>query len=390
MSSNWHPASWRQRPAVQMPAYADARALNAVEAELREAAPIALPERSAALKARLAHAAQGRAMLLQGGDCAELFGAHSPASVAGLAGLFDAMSGVLERHAAVPVVRVARIAGQFAKPRTIEAEEQDALVLPAWRGEIVNGKAFEAGARDADPRRMSLAHAESLRVANLLPDDLFASHEALLLPYEEALIRRDDEGRAWSVSGHFLWVGERTRQPGGGHVEFLSGIANPIGVKCGPSLSPGELLRLLDKLDPGNEPGRVTLIIRHGVEEIARQLPPLLRAVKFAGRQPLWVNDPMHGNTVRGGPRKLRHVGVMLEEARRFAAILESEGMWPGGLHLEMTAEEVGECLGDHGPRTAEELGPRWTSACDPRLNGTQALSFVRQWAASLRPRVAA
>lgn len=390
MTPAWRPASWRERPAAQMPVYADAAALGAVEAELRTAEAVAKPEDSARLKTRLADAARGRALLLQGGDCAEVFGEHSAASVAAFTGLFDAMTEALERQAGVPVVRVARIAGQYAKPRTIEAEEQDGATLPVWRGEIVNSKVFETKARVADPMRMLRAHAESMRVAGLLPDDLFTSHEALLLPYEEALVRRDEDGRAWSVSGHSLWVGERTRQVDGAHVEFLSGIANPIGVKCGPSLEADEMLGLLDKLDPHNEPGRLTLIVRHGAEEIARRLPALMRAAKGAGRQPLWVSDPMHGNTVRGGALKLRQVETMLEESRQFAAIAHAEGVWPGGLHLEMTAEDVGECLGMNGPASADELGQKWTSACDPRLNGAQALAFAQSWAALLRPRVAA
>ena len=390
MTAAWHPASWRERPAEQMPVYADLTALGAVETELRNARPIARAEDSAALKDRLATAAQRRALLLQGGDCAEIFGGHTARSVTALAGLFDAMSEALERQAGVPVVRIARIAGQFAKPRTMEVEEQDDQVLPVWRGEIVNGKPFEAEARAADPARMLLAHADSMRVAQLLRRDLFISHEALLLPYEEALLRVGPDGKPWSVSAHFLWVGERTRQVDGAHVEFLSGIANPIGVKCGPSLEADEMLRLLDKLDPENEPGRLTLIVRHGAEEIARRLPALMRAVKGAGREPLWVSDPMHGNTVRGEAGKRRHVATMLNEARRFADIAYAEAVWPGGLHLEMTAEDVGECLGAHGPASPEELGPKWTSACDPRLNGDQALAFAQSWAALLRSQVAA
>ena len=390
MTSNWHPASWRMRPAAQMPVYEDAAALEAAETKLRSARSIARPEVSESLKRRLAEAARGRALLLQGGDCAELFGAHNPQSVAALAGLFGSMAKVLERQSGVPAVRIARIAGQFGKPRTMAYEERDSVALPVWRGEIVNDRAFGADARHADPQRMLTAHAESVRVAALLPDGLFTSHEALLLPYEEALVRRGADGRSWSVSAHFLWVGERTRQLDGAHVEFLSGIANPIGVKCGPDVRADELLRLADRLDPRHEQGRLTLIVRHGVDEIGKRLPPLMRALKAEGRQALWVNDPMHGNTVRRGHHKLRWVDSMLEEARRFSAIAQEEGVWPGGLHLEMTADDVGECMGIHGPGEPEELGPRWTSACDPRLNGAQALEFIEQWAALLRPRVAA
>ena len=256
MTSAWHPASWRLHPAAQMPAYADRAALEAVEAELRSAGRVTSPEDCAVLKGRLAEAARGRALLLQGGDCAELFGAHSAGSVAALSALFAAMAETLERLAGVPVVRVARIAGQFGKPRTMALEEQDGTALPVWRGEIVNDRSFEADARDPDPRRMLRAHAESVRVAALIPDGLFTSHEALLLPYEEALVRTGPGGRHWSASAHFLWVGERTRQLDGAHVEFLSGIANPIGVKCGPDLRRDELLRLADRLDPDREPER--------------------------------------------------------------------------------------------------------------------------------------
>lgn len=367
MGEPWHPASWRGAPAAQQPAYADAGALTAVEARLRTVAPLVRADEVDLLKASLAQAAAGRALLLQGGDCAETF---DRPDVAGLAALFGRLAGTLESAAQAPVVRVARIAGQFAKPRTVEGR--------VWRGEIVNGReAFEP-----DPERMLQAERHARATLAELPVGLFASHEALLLPYEEALVRRIADGR-WLGSGHLLWVGERTRQPDGAHVEFLSGLANPVGVKLGPTASPDDVLRLAERLDPARDPGRLTFIVRHGAAEIGRSLPPLMRAARSAGLVALWVSDPMHGNTVRGGARKLRRLRDMIAETEAFTAIARAEGVWSGGLHLEMTREPVAECSGG-----AEGTG--WTSACDPRLNPDQAAELVGAFAAALSRRQAA
>lgn len=380
MSVAWHPGSWRERPAAQMPLYADADALLAAERKLSQAAPVAPIGESELLKRQLAEVAAGHAFLLQGGDCAETFDTPTAEQVDALAALFEAMARPLEQSLCAPVVRVARIAGQFAKPRGITVEQRGGESLPVYRGDLINGLAFRASERRADPGRMLAGHAHALGIKALLdslPQPLFTSHEALLLPYEEPLVRRDAAGgRQWSVSGHFLWVGERTRQVGGAHVEFIRGIANPIGVKCGPSLETDELLRLCDRLDPEQERGRLSLIVRLGADRIEAHLPGWLRALRSAGRQPVLVCDPMHGNTQRGGPRKLRRYEVMLDEARRFFAIVRAEGMWPGGLHLEMTPEPVTECLGGRGPGKLDDLTD-WRSACDPRLNRDQALDFA-------------
>ncbi|WP_205481332.1 3-deoxy-7-phosphoheptulonate synthase [Sphingomonas arenae] len=379
-SVDWHPGSWRDKPAAQLPLYADPDALLAAERSLSQAAPIAPIGESEELKRQLAEAAVGRAFLLQGGDCAETFDGPSLDRVQSLADLFAHLAFTLSAATTTPVVRVARIAGQAAKPRGISTEQRGDQSAPVYRGDLVNGYAFDPASRRADPARMLQGHAHALATKALidrLPSPLFTSHEALLLPYEEPLVRRDAAGgRHWSVSGHFLWVGDRTRQPGGAHVEFLRGIANPIGIKCGPTLTAQELLALCDLLDPDREPGRLTLIVRLGANQIDAVLPGWMRTLKAADRQPLWVCDPMHGNTERGGPRKLRRYDVMLAEVRRFLAIASAEGIWPGGLHLEMTPEPVTECLGGSGPAHPDDLSD-WRSACDPRLNGDQALDFA-------------
>ncbi|MFC7536052.1 3-deoxy-7-phosphoheptulonate synthase [Sphingomonas sp. GCM10030256] len=374
----WHPGSWRGCTAAQLPLYADAAALAEVERTLSQAAAVAAIDQSEALKSLLAEAAAGRALLLQGGDCAETLEPPSPARVHALAELFGAIARQLGRGFDLPLVQVARIAGQFAKPRSMATERQGDRSLPAWRGDSINAQRFEGTARVPDPRRMLLAHAHALATRALLPDCLFTSHEALLLPYEEPLIRRDPTtGRHWSVSGHMLWVGDRTRQVDGAHVEFLSGIANPVGMKCGPELSAEDLLTLCDRLDPAREPGRLTLIVRLGAERIGDLLPGWLRAVGRAGRAPLWISDPMHGNTEREAGRKIRRLERIAAEAEAFFAIARSEGAWPGGLHIEMVPEPVTECLGGRGPATIAEMDANFRSACDPRLNPDQALQLA-------------
>jgi len=364
MTAEWHRDSWRACAAAQQPVYADAAALSSVEATLAAANPVVDAGSVADLKTRLGEAAAGRALLLQGGDCAETF---AEPDVAGLSALFERLAETLGQ----PVVRVARIAGQFAKPRTVGGE--------VWRGEIVNSREALA----PDPQRMLRAHGHALATAARLPEQLFTSHEALLLPYEQALVREGPDGRPYGASGHFLWIGERTRELGGAHVEFLSGLANPLGLKVGPTMTPPELLRLADRLDPAREPGRLTLIVRQGADAIGRALPPLMRALRAEGRAPLWVSDPMHGNTRRGGPRKIRRLDDMIAEAEAFVAIARAEGVRPGGLHLEMTPENVAECSGG-----AEGTG--WTSACDPRLNPAQAAALTDAFAAALARREAA
>ena len=389
--SAWHPGSWRGRPAAQMPLYADA--LLTAERALSQASAIAPIDESEALKRQIAEAAAGRAFLLQGGDCAETFAEPTAARTNALAELFGAMAAPLAQATGTRILRIARIAGQYAKPRGASTEQVGGATLPIYRGDLVNGLAPDSGSRRADPARMTRGHAHALATKALLddlPTPLFTSHEALLLPYEEPLVRRDAAGgRHWSVSAHFLWVGDRTRQVEGAHVEFLRGIANPVGIKCGPSLGADDLLRLCDTLDPEHEPGRLTLIVRPGLEHADGLLPTWMRAMRRAGRDPLWVCDPMHGNTERGQQRKLRRYEVMLAEVRRFFAIAAAEHVWPGGLHLEMTAELVTECLGGGGPETLDALTD-WRSACDPRLNREQAVRFAAEVAALAGRAVAA
>ncbi len=384
MAEGWHPASWRERIAAQQPSYADADALAAAETALSTAAPIAQIGESRILKGQLASAAAGRATLLQAGDCAELFG---PRDLAPFADLLNRLADTLSMSSGEPVVRIGRIAGQFAKPRSRDLDQQDTISLPVWRGDIVNDRAFTAEARRPDPARMVQAHREALatKIAlDALPRSMFTSHEALLLPYEQALVRRDDGGIYWSTSGHLLWVGDRTRHPEGAHVEFLRGIANPIGIKCGPTLDPDTLLALCDRLDPAREPGRLTLIVRLGADRIDHQLPGLLKAVRGAGRTPLWVCDPMHGNTAFEHGRKVRRTPAITAEALAFQRLCTAQGVWPGGLHLELSADPVQECLSE------SDTLPDERPACDPRLNPDQAAALIAAVAALRQPDVAA
>ena len=374
----WGPASWRTLPAAQMPTYPDAAALAAVELQLGEAAAIASIAGSARLSADLARVAAGEAFILQGGDCAESFGEAETASVAAIVGLFGTMSARITEGLGMPVVKIARIAGQFAKPRTSDMETRGAMSLPAYRGDIINGPAFDAASRAPDPARMLRAHKDSLAAGRLVAGSgTYTSHEALLLPYEQALTRRDDDGRWWSVSGHTLWLGDRTRQLHGAHVEFLRGIANSIGIKIGPDVEPDELLSLCEMLDPGNRPGRLMLIGRFGVDLVAERLPRLMRATRAAALTATWMNDPMHGNTQQHGGVKLRRVDDIIGEIHAFLAIASAESVHPGGIHLEMSAQNVTECIGGRGPTSLDELSRNYLSACDPRLNYDQAIDVA-------------
>ena len=379
----WYPASWRLRPARQMPIYADGAALGVVEARLAQAAPVIATSDAVRLRAAVAELVERGGFLLQGGDCAESFDDPVAEQVAGIVGLFDMMAARLGPVAGGPLVEVARIAGQFAKPRSADEESHDGLSLPAYRGDIVNGAGFEAGVREADPQRMIRAHMQSVGTAACLAAardaarPIFTSHEALLLPYEQALTRRDAAGRYWATSGHMLWLGDRTRQVDGAHVEFLRGIDNVVGVKCGPELEPGELLRLLDALDFANRAGKLVLIGRFGARRIAKALPPLMRATREAGKRVLWTIDPMHGNTSMSGKRKVRRLADIMAEIDAFVAIARAEGSAPGGLHLEMSALDVTECLGGRGPASLDELERNWLTACDPRLNARQAIDLA-------------
>ena len=438
MTDSWTPPSWRQRTARQLPAYPDAAALAAAEAQLAAWPPLIFPGEADALRERLARVARGEAFLLQGGDCAESFDELGGATVADTFRVILQMAVVLTYGAACPVVKLGRIAGQFAKPRSSDVETLDGLTLPSYRGDIVNGSEFSVAARTPDPQRLLRAYTHSATVLNLLRalaqggfadlrqvhrwtadfvrqspqgerfealaariDDCLAfmeacgfdagrtpqlhavefwtSHEALHLHYEESLARVDEaSGRSYGGSAHLLWIGERTREVDGAHVEFLRGLANPIGVKLGPKVTADELLPLLDRLDPAHEPGRLVLITRMGAGQLPARLPALLRAVKAAGRQPVWCCDPMHGNTVTSGNGyKTRDFGNIATEVRDFFAVHAAEGSHAGGLHFEMTGQDVTECRGGAQGLTDESLAQRYRSACDPRLNGSQSLELA-------------
>jgi 3-deoxy-7-phosphoheptulonate synthase len=336
----------------------------------------------------MAGLAEGRGFLLQGGDCAESFDDPVAEQVAGIVGLFDAMADRLKPAITGPLIEVARIAGQFAKPRSAHDETRDGVTLPAYRGDIVNGIAFDVASREADPQRMIRAHMQSVGTAASLAAargsaaPIFTSHEALLLPYEEPLTRRDAAGRWWATSGHMLWLGDRTRQLDGAHVEYLRGIENVVGVKCGPTLTPDELLELIDRLDPLGRPGKLVLIGRFGANKIGELLPALMRATR--GRPVIWTIDPMHGNTTMTGKRKVRRLPDILAEIDAFFTIARTEGIHGGGVHLEMSALNVTECLGGRGPASIDELDKNWLTACDPRLNRAQAIDLAAHVAALL------
>jgi 3-deoxy-7-phosphoheptulonate synthase len=388
MSAEWTPGGWRRHEVRQQPAYADPAALEAALRELAAYPPLVAAAEAHALTSAIAEAQEGRAFLLQGGDCAESFAEFSPENIRALHALFEAMAGTLAEASGLRVVKAARIAGQFAKPRSRDTEEKGGACLPMYRGDIVNGIAFDAAARRPDPERMFRAYAQSAATLSHLRalsgvEPFHTCHEALLLPYEEALVRRD--GAGWyGSSAAFLWVGDRTRFDGSAHVEFLRGLSNPLGIKCGPALDPDLLLRLLDRLNPARLPGRITLISRMGAAHIARALPPLLRAVAAEGHKVLWSCDPMHGNTIKANGFKTRPVERILEELSLFFALCRAEAVRPGGLHVEMTGRDVAECTGGAEPVRAADLGDRYHTHCDPRLNPPQAMEVAALVAAEL------
>jgi len=385
----WSPGSWRGCEARQQPDYPDAEALAAATRELAAYPPLVAVGETDALKAALAEAQAGRAFLLQGGDCAESFAEFSRANIDANFALLTAMAERIAAASGLPVIRVGRMAGQFAKPRSAPLEVKDGLALPAYRGDIVNAIAFDAAARRPDPERMFRAYAQAAATLARLREldrDFYTGHEALLLPFEEPLVRRDPESRrCYGASAHFLWIGDRTRFPGSAHVEFLRGLANPIGIKCGPTLDPDMLLRLLAILDPEREPGRITLISRMGRDRIGETLPPLLRAAAREGHPLLWACDPMHGNTMRSETgTKTRPLSHILAETRAFFAIAAAEGARCGGLHFEMTGQDVAECTGGAGRLTEADLADRYHTHCDPRLNPAQAMELADLVAAEL------
>jgi len=448
--AKWTPDSWRGKPVKQAPDYPDAKAVEAVEATLTRYPPLVFAGEARRLKSALANVVAGKAFLLQGGDCAESFAEFHPNNIRDTFRVLLQAAVVLTYGAACPVVKVSRMAGQFAKPRSADTETQNGVTLPAYRGDIINGMEFTAASRKPDPQRMLQAYSQSAATLNLLrafaqggyadlhrvhswtqgfvaqspagaryqeladrlsetldfmaacgltsettpqirETDLFTSHEALLLPYEQSLTRVDSTTGDWyDCSAHMLWVGDRTRQPDGAHVEFLRGVKNPIGLKCGPSLPIDDLLKLIDLLNPEDEPGRLTLIARMGADQVEKKLPPLVRAVKKSGRKVVWCCDPMHGNTIVSKTGyKTRRVENVLREVRGFFAVHEGEGSYAGGVHFEMTGQDVTECIGGAtalSRAVAEaDLADRYHTHCDPRLNAGQALELAFMIAEELK-----
>lgn len=438
MTPEWTPQSWRERPIEQVPDYPDAAALAEVESKLSSFPPLVFAGEARRLRSALAEVAAGRAFLLQGGDCAESFAEFGANAIRDTFRLLLQMAVVLTFGAACPVVKVGRLAGQFAKPRSAPTERQGPLELPSYRGDIINALAFDPASRAPDPTRMLMAYSQSSATLNLLrafaqggfadlhqvhrwtldfveaspaaaryraladrlsetlafmeacgltsettpqirETDLFTSHEALLLPYEQALTRIDSTSGNWyDCSAHMLWVGDRTRDPDGAHVEFARGIHNPIGLKCGPTLTTDHLLRLIDRLNPRNQPGRLTLIVRMGADHVGDGLPPLIRAVQREGRAVVWSCDPMHGNTIKSASGfKTRPFERILREVRTFFAVHAAEGSYGGGIHIEMTGKNVTECTGGVQKITDDGLGDRYHTHCDPRLNASQGLELA-------------
>ncbi len=437
MAQNWTPNSWRSKPIIQVPEYTDKDALETVEKRLASYPPLVFAGEARALKRQLADVAEGRAFLLQGGDCAEAFAEHGADNIRDFFRLFLQMSVVLTYAAAKPIVKVGRIAGQFAKPRSSDTETKDDVTLPSYRGDIINGIEFDEASRVPDPERQIMAYRQSAATLNLIrafaqggyanlehvhewtlgfvsdspsgerykaladrigetlrfmkaigfsaddhprlrETDFYTSHEALLLGYEEALTRNDStSGDHYATSGHMLWIGDRTRQPDHGHVEYFRGIQNPIGLKCGPSMTADGLLELCDILNPENEAGRLTLINRFGHEKVGEHLPELIRAVEREGKKVVWSCDPMHGNTISAGGYKTRPFDYVLSEVKSFFDIHKSEGTYAGGVHFEMTGQDVTECTGGAKEVTADDLGSRYRTQCDPRLNANQSLELA-------------
>ncbi len=435
--TKWSPSSWRSKPIQQVPAYPDSAALADVEARMATYPPLVFAGEARKLKKQLAAVANGEAFLLQGGDCAESFSEHGADNIRDFFRVFLQMAVVLTFAGAQPVVKVGRIAGQFAKPRSSDNETIDGVTLPSYRGDIINGIEFTEAGRVPDPARQEMAYRQSAATLNLLrafaqggyanlenvhkwmvgfisdspqaerykaladritetmdfmhaiginaeshpslrETDFYTSHEALLLGYEEALTRIDSTSGDWyATSGHMIWIGDRTRQPDHAHVEYCRGVKNPLGLKCGPSLEPETLIRLIDVLNPQNEPGRLTLIARFGAEKVADHLPKLVRAVEREGRKVVWSCDPMHGNTISLNGYKTRPFDRILKEVQTFFDVHRAEGSHPGGIHIEMTGKNVTECTGGARAISAEDLHDRYHTHCDPRLNADQALELA-------------
>lgn len=445
-NGSWTLKSWREKPIKQVPDYSDQAALNQVEETLRRNPPLVFAGEARRLKEDLARVANGEAFLLQGGDCAESFAEFSANNIRDTFKVLLQMAVVLTFGAGCPVIKVGRMAGQFAKPRSAPMEAVNGVELPSYRGDIINGIDFTEASRVPDPNRMLAAYNQASSTLNLLrafaqggfadlhevhgwnldfvkgspqgeryqeladrlsetlnfmaacgltaelvpqiaETDFYTSHEALLLWYEEALTRQDSISGDWyDCSAHMLWIGDRTRQLDGAHVEFLRGVKNPIGVKCGPTSDPDELIRLVDLLNPSNEPGRLTLIARMGHDKVFDHLPTLVRKIKTEGRSVVWSCDPMHGNTIKASSGyKTRPMDRILTEVRKFFEVHAAEGTHAGGVHFEMTGQDVTECLGGAQAISAEDLSARYHTHCDPRLNASQSLELAFQLSEALK-----
>ena len=446
IAPGWSPSSWRAHPICQVPTYEDVGQLAQVEARLRASPPLVFAGEARELRRQLGEVAQGKGFLLQGGDCAESFAEFHADTIRDTLRVLLQMAVVLTFGAGVPVVKVGRLAGQFAKPRSSDTETVDGVELPSYRGDIVNALDFDAQARRPDPERQLRAYAQAAATLNLLraftgggyaaldrvhqwtldfvghsaqgeryreladrisealgfmaacgitgasvpamaSTQFYTSHEALLLGFEEALTRTDSTSdEPYNTAAHMLWIGDRTRDPEGAHVEYMRGIANPIGVKAGPSMTPDDLLRLCDALNPGNEPGRLTVIARMGADKVERHLPGLIRAVQREGACVVWSCDPMHGNTVKAASGyKTRPFERVMREVEGFFAVHRGEGTHPGGIHVEMTGQNVTECTGGAQAITDEALADRYHTVCDPRLNAQQSLELAFLLAESLK-----
>ena len=436
-AERWTPDSWRTKPIEQAPVYPDLAALGDVERQLAGFPPLVFAGEARKLKRALATVAAGDSFLLQGGDCAESFAEHSADNIRDFFRVFLQMAVVLTFAGASPVVKVGRIAGQFAKPRTNPTEKINGIELPIYRGDIINDTEPTLAARTPDPSRQLEAYRQSAATLNLLrafayggyanldnahrwmlgfvkdspqsgryqeladritqtldfmraigldPEeheqlsrtDFYTSHEALLLGFEQAMTRVDSTtGDHYATSGHMLWIGDRTRQFDHAHIEYCRGVRNPIGLKCGPSLKPDDLLRLIDILNPTNEPGRLTLITRFGADKVGDMLPALVRPVQREGKIVVWSCDPMHGNTISANGYKTRPFDRIMSEIRGFFDVHRAEGTHAGGVHLEMTGKNVTECTGGARAITVGELSDRYHTYCDPRLNAEQAIEVA-------------
>ena len=436
MTRQWTPDSWRALPIQQQPIYPDAAHLLKVEQTLASYPPLVFAGEARELRRQFAEVTQGRAFLLQGGDCAESFAEFSAAKIRDTFKVLLQMAIVMTFAAGCPVVKVGRMAGQFAKPRSANDETIGDITLPAYRGDIVNGIGFDEKSRVPDPERLLQAYHQATASLNLLrafaqggfadlhqvhkwnldfiansaladkyhqlanridetlafmracgldsapqlrETSFFTAHEALLLNYEEAFVRQDSlTGDYYDCSAHMLWIGDRTRQLDGAHVEFLRGVHNPIGVKVGPSMNPEELIRLIDVLNPDNDPGRLNLIVRMGAGKVGDHLPGLIRTVQREGRQVLWSSDPMHGNTIKASSGyKTRDFAQILDEVKQFFQVHQAEGSHAGGIHIEMTGQNVTECIGGARPITEDALSDRYHTHCDPRMNADQSLELA-------------